>query len=552
MPHILIYDSTDTDRRQLEGFLNSPDTTVEFIAEPLSDENVRDAAEIISLFVTSQLTEELIKKMPGLRLVACRSTGYNNINLDACRQRGVAVVNVPTYGEHTVAEFAFTLILALSRKLLPAVESVQKGQVRQSNLRGFDLNGKTLGVVGAGRIGKRTIEIGKAFGMKVQAYDPMPDVRAAAEAGFKYADLHELMRQSDIITIHAPYTEDNRHLINKDLLDLCKPEAILINTARGELVDTAALVDALQSGKLAGAGLDVLEGEGLIDIDEELLLLRGGKLPPDMLRLSMEQRVLEKMPNVIITPHNAFNTLEAIRRINQTTAENIKHFMIGEINNQVKPPAKPNGKLILARHAESEWNAKGVWTGNTDVHLSEKGFRESALLGQALGNEPRLDYAYVSQQIRTFETLEGILDASQQFDVPYERAGALNERDYGDYTGKNKWEVKQMIGETAFHSLRRDWDYPVKNGETLKMVYGRVVPFYKDTVLPRLRAGQNVLVVAHGNSLRALIKYLESISDKDVADLEMPFGNLLLYDVDDQGLSLNKQERIIDTTPPPA
>lgn len=207
-----------------------------------------------------------------------------------------------------------------------------------------------------------------------------------------------------------------------------------------------------------------------------------------------------------------------------------------------------SGKLIISRHAESEWNALGKWTGTTDVHLTPKGFHESKLLGEALKNA-KIDFAYCSEQIRTLETLEGILDASQQITAPYRRHGAINERDYGDLTGKNKWEVKKELGEEAFIGIRRGWDYPVPNGETLKMVYDRVIPFYKNEVLHRIKQGQNVLLVAHGNSIRALVKYVENISDQDISDVEMPFGQILVFDVNSEGKIAQKEALTIDTTP---
>ncbi len=209
------------------------------------------------------------------------------------------------------------------------------------------------------------------------------------------------------------------------------------------------------------------------------------------------------------------------------------------------------GHLVVARHGESEWNALGKWTGTTDVHLTAKGYHEAALLGYELKDIP-IDMSYCSQQIRALETLEGMLDASKQYEVPYERTGALNERDYGDFTGKNKWQVQKEVGDKEFERIRRGWDHPVTNGETLKMVYERVVPFYKGTVLPQLLEGKTVLLVAHGNSIRSLMKYIESISDKDISKLEMMFGDVLIYTVDKDGKSLTKKVRKIDTTPPPA
>lgn len=209
------------------------------------------------------------------------------------------------------------------------------------------------------------------------------------------------------------------------------------------------------------------------------------------------------------------------------------------------------GKLLISRHTESEWNALGKWTGITDVHLSKNGFHQAAQLGEAL-KDIKLDYAFASQQIRTLETLEGILDASGQVGVPYERNEALNERDYGDYTGMNKWEMRDKVGEEVFNKIRRDWDYPVPNGETLKMVYERTIPFYKEHILPKLLEGQTVLIVSHGNAIRALIKYMEAISDEGVADIEMPFGHILEYEVNDDGTCKTKHEMQIELVAPPA
>lgn len=210
-----------------------------------------------------------------------------------------------------------------------------------------------------------------------------------------------------------------------------------------------------------------------------------------------------------------------------------------------------SGKLIIARHGESEWNARGVWTGTTDVHLTKKGFHEAKLLGEKI-KDIKIDNAFCSEQIRSYETLEDMLNSSGQPDVDIERSSAINERDYGDFTGKNKWQVKEEVGEERFQAIRRGWDEPVQGGETLKMVYERSVPFYKSQILPLLKNGKNVLVVAHGNSIRSLMKYIESISDEDISKVEMIFGEILIYDVDESGLMADKQVRKIETTPPPA
>jgi 2,3-bisphosphoglycerate-dependent phosphoglycerate mutase len=209
------------------------------------------------------------------------------------------------------------------------------------------------------------------------------------------------------------------------------------------------------------------------------------------------------------------------------------------------------GQLLITRHCESEWNALGKWTGTTDVHLSANGFHQAAQIGEAL-KDIKIDEAFCSLQQRTKETLEGILDGSGQITVPYERSGDINERDYGDYTGMNKWEVRDKVGEEEFNSIRRDWNHPITNGETLKDVYERAVPFYQQVILPRLRDGKTILIVSHGNSIRALMKFIESISDSDIANVEMPFGTILDYKVKDDGTVDAKSLMQIELTAPPA
>ncbi|MDQ5922390.1 MAG: 2,3-bisphosphoglycerate-dependent phosphoglycerate mutase [Patescibacteria group bacterium] len=203
------------------------------------------------------------------------------------------------------------------------------------------------------------------------------------------------------------------------------------------------------------------------------------------------------------------------------------------------------GKLILARHHESEWNKLGKWTGVTDVHLSEYGFEKSKDMGLIL-QDVEIDYAFASMQVRSIETLSCMLDVCKKLKVPTEHAKELNERDYGDYTGKNKWEMQKLLGEEEFKKVRRSWDYILPNGESLKMVYERVVPFFLLKILPLVKQGKNVLVVAHGNSLRALTKYIENVSEEDIANLEFPFGGIITYELDDSGHMINKDTKQID------
>ncbi len=542
MALIYFYDTTEIDKKQLTNGLEATDHHWEFVDETISLDNINQDTEVISVFITSVVTAEIIQALPKLRLIVCRSTGFNNINLEAAAARNIVIENVPTYGEETVAEYAFTLLLALSRKIVPTLHSFAE-ETPVDEMRGWDLHGKTLGVVGTGHIGQCTIKIANGFGMDVVAYDPYPNEKAAAELGYSYMSLEEVMTQSDAVSLHAPYFAATHHIIDAEKLSLMKPTAVLINTARGELIDTKALTEALANGTIAGAALDVVEGERLMHVDGEVeLLYRSGTVGSDMLEYGVEILALSRMKNVILTPHNAFNTAEAIGRINAVTCENIMKFWYGETPNTIKQPPKQTGKLVIVRHSESEWNATGQWTGITDVHLSDKGFHDAGLLGREVANQHlTFDKAYCSQQIRTLETLEGILDASGQFDVPFERVAAINERDYGDYTGKNKWEVRDLIGEEQFQSIRRGWDVPVPNGETLKTVYERVVPFYKDVVIPQLLDGKNILIVSHGNGIRSLIKYIESIGDDEIENVEMIFNIILEYAVDKDGKMLEKK-----------
>ncbi len=186
------------------------------------------------------------------------------------------------------------------------------------------------------------------------------------------------------------------------------------------------------------------------------------------------------------------------------------------------------GILVISRHGESEWNLLGKWTGWTDVELTEKGRADTVRLG-ALLKDIKLDEAYTSALKRTHQTLKALLEGRGKGSLPTTQTAELNERDYGDLTGKNKWEVKAEIGEEAFNGIRRGWDYPVPGGETLKDVYARVVPYFEREILPKLQAGENILLVAHGNSIRALMKHLDHVPEADMAHVEMPFGQLLVY-----------------------
>ena len=203
------------------------------------------------------------------------------------------------------------------------------------------------------------------------------------------------------------------------------------------------------------------------------------------------------------------------------------------------------GKLIIARHGESEWNKANIFTGKTDVHLSADGFRESEALGTLL-KDIEVHKVFASMQVRSIETEVCMMSGGKHcFAETIHYSSALNERDYGDYTGKNKVEIKKELGEEGIQALRRAWDYRVPNGETLKMVYERAMPFFKKEILPVLNSGENVLIVSHGNTIRALLKYIEKISDQDIEKVEMPFNEIFIYELDADGYMLSKERRVI-------
>lgn len=201
-----------------------------------------------------------------------------------------------------------------------------------------------------------------------------------------------------------------------------------------------------------------------------------------------------------------------------------------------------NGKLFIIRHTESEWNDLGLWTGLTDVHLSENGVKNAKKVGELVKNI-NFDHAFITPLVRTKETLEFILEEKKEEykNIPIEVAEELRERDYGDYTGKNKWEVEKIIGSNEFLKIRRSWDYNIPNGESLKMVYERATPFYVNRILPLVKEGKNVLWVGHGNTIRALTKYIEKLSDQDISDVEIDFGSVIIYNLDENGYSINKE-----------
>lgn len=283
-------------------------------------------AEALSIFVNSKIGAKEMDRFPKLKLIVARSTGYDHIDLVEANKRGITVSTVPTYGIETVAEFTFTLLLALTRKIEQAHQRiVAENSFDQGGLRGIDLAGKTIGVVGTGNIGAHVVEIAKGFRMKVLAYDPFPKEELIEKYKVEYVGLEDLLSRSDIISLHTPLIPATVHLINQNNISKIKKGAILINTARGGLVETSALVSALEDGTVSAAGLDVLEDETSFLMEENLLA--GTHPDAETLKVVLAEHALVKHPRVIITPHIAFNTNEAVRRIIDTSLGNILAFV---------------------------------------------------------------------------------------------------------------------------------------------------------------------------------------------------------------------------------
>lgn len=199
-------------------------------------------------------------------------------------------------------------------------------------------------------------------------------------------------------------------------------------------------------------------------------------------------------------------------------------------------------KIVFVRHGESLWNKKGLWTGWTDIPLSKKGEKEARLAGKKIKGIT-FHLSFTSDLIRAWQTLEIIKKELQIEDIPSAKHQALKERHYGEFTGKRKWDIQKNVGDKRFKKIRRGWDDPIRNGETLKDVYNRVVPYYQQSILPHLTNGKNVLIVAHGNSIRALIKHMEGISDEDISDVEFKTGEVVIYKVDKIGKVITKENR---------
>lgn len=301
--------------------------------KPLTVEKAEAArdSEIVSVAIYSRIGPELLERLPNLRAVITRSTGYDHIDLEACKKRGVRVFNVPDYGSTTVAEYTMLLALMLMRKMKVVMSSGPPfGGSSLEELRGRELAGKTVGIIGTGRIGSHVAKLAHAFGARILAYDVRENEELKKLYGVLYVDLDTLLSSSDVITLHVPLMRETQHLINAKNIAKIKRGAVLVNTSRGGVVETEALLEALDKGILAGAALDVVEGEQVIK-DMRTYSLAS----PEDFRKGLLALHLARHPNVILTPHIAYNTWEAANRILETTLGTIRKLLDGE-----EPPNK--------------------------------------------------------------------------------------------------------------------------------------------------------------------------------------------------------------------
>lgn len=336
MEKIIFYDVEDYERdflvRACEGKYD-----YELVSEPLNDlkpvtKDFSDA-KIISCFTNSRVTKEVLLQFPRLGLIALRSVGYNHIDIEYCREHNIAVETTPNYGNNSVAEFAIGLLLDVSRKITRSYINLKNQEVNPIASLGFELCGKTIGIVGLGKIGSEMARLAKGFNMKILGYDIVENIELEKKYDVEFTTFENLIENSDVISLHAPLSAENTHLFNKNVFEKMKNTAVLINTARGELIDTQALYNALSTKEIAGAGLDVLECEETLSNPDYLDDI--DRLNDNYLKKTLLNNRILNLDNAIVTPHIAYDTIEAIHRILETTMQNISAFTEGKIQNNV-------------------------------------------------------------------------------------------------------------------------------------------------------------------------------------------------------------------------
>lgn len=306
-----------------------------FYPHRLTIDEVEEAAKADYLvsFIYSDFSHQILEKIPHLKGIATMSVGVDHIDIKETSRRNIIVSNVPAYGPNTVAEHTIALLLALSRNIVPAVERTRAGQYEYTGLTGWDVAGKTLGVVGTGKIGSVVARIANGLGMQLIGYDPHPNPELTQKYGLKYMPLPQLLSSVDVITLHMPLTDETKHMLGSEQFAQMRKGTVLLNTARGGLVDPQALVEALNNGTIAQAGLDVLEDEGLLKEERQFF---SKYFDQSHYQTALADHALMRDERVLVTPHNAFNSREALKNILQTTVENLDGMMHNDPVNVVE------------------------------------------------------------------------------------------------------------------------------------------------------------------------------------------------------------------------
>ena len=317
---VAFFDTKPYDIPGFDHYAGPAGMEVKYFEAKLTPDTVSLAAgfDAVCVFVNDTVNAEVVNALHelGVKVIALRCAGYNNVDLKACKETGIRVFRVPAYSPYAVAEHAMALLLAVNRRIHKAHIRTREFNFSLSGLTGFDLHGKTVGVVGTGKIGRIFADICKGFGMNIIAYDKFPN----PNAGLEYVELEEIFRRADIISLHCPLTEETHHMISDDAVEMMKPGVVIVNTSRGGLVDTEALINGIKVGIIGAACLDVYEEEGEVFYED----LSGHILHDDKLVR------LISMPNVIVTSHQAFLTREALDNIASTTVNNLSRFFSGD------------------------------------------------------------------------------------------------------------------------------------------------------------------------------------------------------------------------------
>lgn len=336
MIKMLMFDYRESEKKYLNDNIRS-DFDITFRTDCLNEytelsEDERNNTTILSIFINSKIDENILQKFKNLQIITTRSTGYNHIDIEACRKRNISVYNIGDYGRTSVAQYTIGIILSMIRNVISASNDVRNRHIVHEKYEGRDISKLSLGIIGTGSIGSAVCELANIFGMKIYAHDIK--INKNISKFVEYVSFHELLRKSDIVSLHIPYIKECHHMISKKEFEIMKKGSYLINTARGELVDTKALYEAIKVGKLKGVALDVVECERLnSNIDDFEMTLKSASC--DCLESALLVQKLMEFENVIITPHIAYNTQESVEKILEIMFNDLKNYYKGIHTNRV-------------------------------------------------------------------------------------------------------------------------------------------------------------------------------------------------------------------------